>query len=117
MLVWRQETKRYLGDIWEISRDPSSKYIHPTQKPIALPEKAIINSCPEGGIVWDGFLGSGSTLMACEKNKRKCIGMEIDTKFSYAIINRYIEMYGEQEVFLIQDGKQLHYSEILKLRC
>jgi DNA modification methylase len=72
--------------IWELKRDAQNNY-HPTQKPIALAEKAIRNHT--GNIVLDIFLGSGSTLIACEKTNRICYGMELDTKYCDVIIERW----------------------------
>ena len=78
------------SDVWEIDKD--TKYKHPTQKPIALCERAIKNSNPK--IIIDLFLGSGSTLIACEKTNRKCYGMEIDPNYCDVIIKRWEEYTG-----------------------
>lgn len=67
--------------VWRFKRD--SQYKHPTQKPVDLVGTAIKNSGIVGGVVLDLFLGSGSTLIACEKNKRTCYGMELDPKYGY----------------------------------
>ena len=64
--------------VWKIGRDAQSTYVHTTQKPVALPEEAIINSSKGEDIILDIFGGSGSTLIASQKNKRKCYTMELD---------------------------------------
>lgn len=73
--------------IWQQSKD--SKYDHPTQKPVELAHRAINNSCRIDGIVLDVFLGSGSTLIACEQTDRTCYGMELDPKYVDVIRKRY----------------------------
>lgn len=75
--------------VWRFKRD--SQYKHPTQKPVDLVATAIKNSGVLGGVVLDLFLGSGSTLIACEKNKRICYGMELDPKYVDVVIARYCE--------------------------
>jgi len=77
--------------IWSISRANVNEYVHPTQKPIELITKAMHNSSKQEDIVIDTFLGSGSTLIACEKTNRICYGMELDPKYIQVIIQRYID--------------------------
>ena len=56
--------------IWELKNDNKNK-LHPTQKPIELPERALNNSSKVGDIVYDAFTGSGSTMLAAHQLKRK----------------------------------------------
>jgi DNA modification methylase len=77
-----------------VKKDNASDYIHPTQKPIALPFRMIINSSLEGMSVLDLFGGSGSTLIACEQARRKCFTMELDEKYCQNIINRWEKYTG-----------------------
>jgi DNA modification methylase len=81
-------TEDEASDVWQIKRDNSKTYQHPTQKPIALPERAIKNSCPDNGLVYEPFTGSGSTMVASHQLKRKCYGMELDPKYCQVIIDR-----------------------------
>ena len=74
---------------WRIARDNATEYIHPTQKPIALPGIGIKNSSCAGQIVLDLFGGSGSTMMACEQLGRKARIMEFDPKYCDKIITRW----------------------------
>lgn len=76
--------------IWSISRANVNEYVHPTQKPVELPARAIINSTKQGDIVLDQFLGSGTTLIACEKTNRICYGLELDPKFVDVIVQRWV---------------------------
>ena len=62
---------------------------HPTIKPIALPGRAIKNSSKPGDIVLDPFLGSGSTLMACDLLNRRCFGLELDPHYCDVILTRW----------------------------
>lgn len=75
-------------DIWEIDRTTKNE-LHPTMKPIELCAKAVQNSSSKGDIVLDLFLGSGSTLIACEQTDRTCYGMELDPKYVDVIRKRY----------------------------
>jgi len=79
--------------IWEIDTDGRNK-LHPTQKPVALGVKAISNH--KADTVMDLFLGSGSTLIACEKTNRKCFGMEIDPHYCDVIVKRWEDYTGNK---------------------
>lgn len=67
---------------------------HPTMKPIQLFDRLIRNSCPKGGIVYDPFGGSGTTLLACEQNGRTCWMVELDPRYVQVIIDRWEKMTG-----------------------
>ena len=75
-------------DLWSISRDNGQDYVHGTQKPIAVPSRAINNSSKKNDLVLDYFGGSGSTMVASHQLKRKCYGMELDPKYCQVIIDR-----------------------------
>ena len=83
-----------------IGRMPASERKHPTQKPVALAERAINNSCARENITIDLFGGSGSTLIACEKLNRKCRMMEIDPVYVQTIIDRYKNFTGKDAIKL-----------------
>lgn len=72
---------------WIINKN--SDGTHPTQKPIELCANPISKSSNQGDIVLDLFLGSGSTLIACEQTNRICYGMELDEKYVDVIRKRY----------------------------
>ena len=72
---------------------PSKSTLHPTMKPIALLRKLILNSTEVGEAVYDCFGGSGSTLIACEHTKRRCIMIEQDPEYCQTIINRYHKIH------------------------
>lgn len=72
--------------------------IHPTVKPVKLIVHHIINSTQPGNIVYDGFNGSGSTLIACERTARRARCIEIEPKFVDACIRRWQEETGLKAV-------------------
>ncbi|WP_447979069.1 DNA-methyltransferase [Candidatus Nitrospira bockiana] len=80
--------------VWKVQRDSDPE--HPTQKPVALAQRAIDNSSQPGDIVYDGFLGSGSTLMAAEFSGRRCFGMELEPRYCDQTIRRWEEFTGEK---------------------
>ena len=85
--------------VWEFDRESKNEF-HPTQKPVALGVKAISNH--KADKVLDLFLGSGSTLIACEKTGRKCYGMEIDPHYCDVIVKRWEQFTGKVAIL---DGK------------
>lgn len=93
-------TEEEASDVWRIKRDPSSSYLHPTQKPIELPARAIKNSSPIGAIIYEPFGGSGSTLIACEQLGRRCFMMELEPKYCDVIIKRWEKLTGQTAVKL-----------------
>jgi DNA modification methylase len=84
--------------VWKIGRDAQATYVHPTQKPVALPEEAIKNSSKGEDIVLDLFGGSGSTLIAAEKNGRIARIMELDPKYVDVIVKRWEDFTGQKAV-------------------
>lgn len=99
---WKEGSHSFYGDssqtsVWEIDR-PHKSVEHPTMKPVALVEKAMINSSKRGDIVLDPFLGSGTTLLAAERLGRKCVGVEISTAYCDVIVKRWESMTGRKAV-------------------
>lgn len=85
------ESDRKQDTVWEVKR-PTRSEDHPTMKPIELCAKAIQNSTKINESVLDLFLGSGSTLIACEQTNRTCYGMELDPKYVDVIRKRYSKL-------------------------
>lgn len=103
---WVGKHKFYGGfqtTIWEVDK-PLKSDLHPTMKPIELCSRAINNSSKNGMIVLDLFLGSGSTLIACEQLNRICYGMEIDSLYVSVILDRWSKFTGKDPIRL-SDGK------------
>ena len=84
--------------LWQVHRDPTKSYVHPTQKPLELMERAIRNSSRSGQTVLDTFLGSGTTLVAAERTGRRCVGIELDAHYCDVIVRRYISFVGDENV-------------------
>lgn len=79
---------QFKSSVWDIAKEQKCD-IHPTMKPVALIENALLNSTKAGEICLDFFGGSGSTLIACEKLNRKCRMMEIDPLYCDVIVKRW----------------------------
>jgi len=75
---------------------PTKSKLHPTMKPVGLMEYLVKNSSKQEDIILDSFLGSGSTLIACEKLDRICYGMELDPKYCDVIIKRWENFTGKK---------------------
>lgn len=86
---------RSQSDVWYMSRGNTGAYVHPTQKPVELIEKALNNSSKSGDVVIDCFDGSGSTLIACEKTGRHARLMELDPKYCDVIRRRWTKWASE----------------------
>ncbi len=81
--------------VWECPRPKASRE-HPTMKPVALWARAIQDGSREGDLVFDPFLGSGTTLVACEQLGRTCYGMEISPQYCQVIIDRWEKLTGQK---------------------
>jgi DNA modification methylase len=84
--------------VWQIKKDASSTYQHPTQKPVELAVRALENSTKRGHKVLDLFTGSGSTMIACEKFGRQFYGMEFDPIYADVIKNRWQTFTGKKAI-------------------
>ncbi|TAN57228.1 site-specific DNA-methyltransferase [Patescibacteria group bacterium] len=73
---------------------PNKSPFHPTTKPLGLIRRLILNSTRIGDTVYDGFLGSGTTLLACEQTKRVCVGVELDPEYCQTVIDRFQKLTG-----------------------
>ena len=80
--------------VWFFSK-PTHSGDHPTMKPVDLAKRAIRNSSVAGDSVIDLFLGSGTSLIACEELSRKCYGLEIFPDYCDVVIRRWEEYTGE----------------------
>ncbi len=116
---WRRGARhRWYGPknettLWRVRRDRTNLYWHPTQKALELAERAIRNSSKRGDIVFDPFIGGGTTLIAAARLGRKCFGMEIEPKYCDCIIRRYIALAGKRAVSA--EIRKLYLSEEISL--
>lgn len=98
--------------VWEVARETNT--LHPTQKPVEIPVRAIENSSQPGEIVLDFFGGSGSTLMGAELTGRRCYTTELDPVYCDVIISRYVTQTGNIGVTCIRDGEELNYIDLVR---
>lgn len=111
---WKKTHKFYgLGDqktsVWDYPK-PQKSELHPTMKPVALLKNAIENSTEINMLVLDIFLGSGSTLIACEDTKRVCYGVEKDPHYVDIIIQRYVNHTENNQIK--KNGEPIEWSLI-----
>lgn len=81
------------SSVWDIDRETVTTYKHPTQKPVPLAGRGILNSSQDGEIVLDLFAGSGTTMVACQQLERIGYVMELDPKFCQVIVDRMIHNF------------------------
>lgn len=96
----REDLAALLEDIYAhttvIHHDrPKRSDEHPTMKPVGLLSRFIVNSTKKAQLVYDPFLGSGSTLIACERQGRVCYGVELDPGYCDVIVNRWQTLTGK----------------------
>jgi DNA modification methylase len=89
------------------------KYDHPTQKPVDLMRRPILNHLRRGELVYDPFLGSGTTLAAAELTERVCYGLELDPKYADVVVQRW-EQLARKEAKLEANGRT--FEEIKRER-
>jgi DNA modification methylase len=94
--VGRRKNGRRRSNVWSYpsafslrSEARKRRQYHPTVKPVAMLEDALRDMTERGDIIVDPFLGSGSTLIACEKTGRHCRGLELDPLYVEVILRRY----------------------------
>lgn len=75
---------------------PARSKLHPTQKPVGLMRKLIENSTKPREIVYDPFLGSGSTLLACDHLNRYCYGIDMNIDYAKTVISRWEKLTGKK---------------------
>jgi len=104
--LWATDRKQ--STILEFDK-PSKNKEHPTMKPVELFEYQMLNNTKGDDLVLDSFGGSGTTIIACEKNHRNARLMELDEKYVDVIIRRWQDFTGKQATH-IESGKT--YEEI-----
>ena len=119
---WRKDGKHlWYGDqkqttVFEFDRIKNSQTEgcgHPSSKPVPLIAYLIRQCTQTNGLVLDGFLGSASTLIACEQLGRICFGIELEPKFIDVAVERYAEFTSSHEnIFVERDGEKISYDDI-----
>jgi DNA modification methylase len=106
--------------VWD---SPSPKFImggsdeekldHPTQKPVELMRRPILNHTKLGELVYDPFLGSGTTLAAAELTQRVCYGLELDPKYADVVVQRWQNLTGKSATL---EGGSSTFEHVKSLR-
>lgn len=120
---WRKDGKHnWYGDqkqrtVFEFDRIKNSKEDgcgHPSSKPVPLIAYLIKQCTQTNGIVLDGFLGSASTMVACEQLGRVCYGVELEPKFVDVAVERFIALAdgNAAKVYVERDGVKIPYDEV-----
>ena len=120
---WRKDGKHiWYGDqkqktVFEFDRIKNSKEDgcgHPSSKPVPLIAYLIKQCTQTNGLVLDGFLGSASTLIACEQLGRVCCGVELEPKFVDVAVKRYLEFRNGDaaDVYVERDGEKIPYERV-----
>src|SRR5258707_14547607 len=102
--IWSSPSPKFI-----MGGSDEEKFDHPTQKPVELMRRPILNHTKTGELVYDPFLGSGTTLVAAEMTRRVCCGLELDPKYVDVIIGRWQELAGKQAVL---DGLGATFQEV-----
>ena len=121
---WRKDGKHiWYGDqkqtsVFEFDGIKDSEkegFGHPSSKPVPLIAYLIKQCTQTNGLVLDGFLGSASTLIACEEINRSCFGVEIEPKFVDVAVKRYVHYRNSQteDVYLMRDGQRMSFEEAM----
>ena len=107
--VWNMDrlTFEEQMDVWYLRRDKSSDYVHSTQKPVRLPERAIKKNCPIKGLMYEPFNGSGSTMLAAHQLGNRLYGMELDPKYADVGVDRYCKLTGNFDI--IRNGEKIKW--------
>mgnify|MGYP003147844755 FL=1 len=95
---YTNQKKEVYWNTWRISNrgGGNMQYGHGASFPVDLPKEGIIKFSKKNHIIYEPFLGSGTTLIACEKTNRICYGMELDTKYCDVIIERWEQFTGQK---------------------
>jgi DNA modification methylase len=98
--VWSCPSPKFIFN----GSEKEEKFDHPTQKPMEVMRRPILNHTLPGEPLYDCFLGSGTTLIAAEQTGRVCYGVELDPKYVDVIVRRWQQYTGKQAV-LDGDGR------------
>lgn len=85
---------------WIVSNQNAQHENHKACFPVELPEKGIKIVQKKNGVIFEPFCGSGTTLIAAEKNERSCYAMELDPKYCDIIVARWEKYTGQKAVLL-----------------
>lgn len=102
--IWSSPSPKFI-----MGGSDEEKFDHPTQKPVELMRRPILNHLQRGELVYEPFLGSGTTLAAAELTQRVCYGVELDPKYVDVVVQRWQTLSGKQAVL---DGDGRTFDEV-----
>jgi DNA modification methylase len=106
--VWESPSPKF-----SMGGSDEEKFDHPTQKPVELMRRPILNHLQRGELVFDPFLGSGTTLAAAELTERVCCGLELDPKYVDVMVQRWQQLTGKKARL---DGEERPFDQIAEER-
>jgi DNA modification methylase len=106
--IWESPSPKFI-----MGGSNEEKYDHPTQKPVELMRRPILNHTRRGELVYEPFLGSGTTLAAAELTGRICCGIELDAKYVDVVVQRWQKLTGRQATL---DGSGRTFDELKSQR-
>jgi DNA modification methylase len=106
--VWDSPSPKFI-----MGGSDEEKYDHPTQKPVELMRRPLLNHTKRGELVYDPFLGSGTTLAAAELTERVCYGVELDPKYVDTAVTRWQDLTGRKATL---DGDGRSFDEVAQQR-
>jgi DNA modification methylase len=106
--VWTVPSPKFI-----MGGSKEAKFDHPTQKPLELMRRPILNHTKRGELVYDPFLGSGTTMMAAEVTERICFGIDLDPRYVDVAVRRWQDFTGHQATL---DGDGRTFDEIKAAR-
>lgn len=106
--IWSSPSPKFI-----MGGSDEEKFDHPTQKPVELMRRPILNHLQRGELVYEPFLGSGTTLAAAELTQRVCYGVELDPKYVDVVVQRWQTLSGKLAVL---DGEGRTFDDIRAAR-
>jgi DNA modification methylase len=106
--IWSSPSPKFI-----MGESDEQKFDHPTQKPVELMRRPILNHTKRGELVYEPFLGSGTTLAAAELTERVCCGIELEPKYVDVIVQRWEQLSGKKATL---DGDSRTFEEIARER-
>ncbi|MEI6049561.1 MAG: DNA methyltransferase [Bacteroidota bacterium] len=85
-------------NVWEVDHDEAAGKLHPTAKPVSLARRVLRNSSQRGDIVFDGCMGAGFNLLACQEMGRVFRGCDLECAYIDISVRRYIRAFGIDSV-------------------
>jgi DNA modification methylase len=105
---WNGDRKR--STLWHIeNRNQDAKTVHSTQKPVECMRRPIVNNSSPGQAVYEPFSGSGTTIIACEKEARIALAIELEPAYVDVAVTRWQNFTGKQAV---RDGDGRTFEQL-----